>query len=310
MGAPMIKALAGFDPRSAAGVLARTALALDGDLGNPAVEARVQNEEALRQQILSELRARLDLGNDYDEEAIERLYQAIEDESDRLLGLPDLDPALERLSERGELPSDRYVVEIQEPVREVAKLCGLKPDEEEKLVRLTVREPHGEQHYGPEVSDDQPSLRSLFARRFSNRFPQRDFILLLLGRRDGVVLEVDQAWRIYPAHVDLRGVSTLVEMTRHFAERFGCRIKIGDQAGKFILWARIPWRPGSDIHLIEGEMPQSGKFLTSMSFRLNEGEGIAEIAFAMSIDTESYGREVRKLARHDRPFAARRTMRH
>ena len=47
----MIKALANFDPRTAAGILARMALALEGDIDNPDARPMVPDEGASRQQV-------------------------------------------------------------------------------------------------------------------------------------------------------------------------------------------------------------------------------------------------------------------
>jgi len=302
MGAAMIETLAGIEPRTAAGILARTALVLDGDVSNPAAKPRVLNEESIRQKVLSELRDRLGLRGKSGADANDRLYEAISSEADRLFELPDLRRAIERLSERGELPSDRYVVKIGEPVRGI---YGPAFDEEEELILLTIREPHAEQHFGPRVNDDQPSLVSIFARVFRDKYPYRDFILLAVGLRTGLELYVYQAWRVYPSFVDLNGVATLTGIAERFAKKFGHDITVGTQTGKFVLWARIPApvRHGESGKIIIVHAPPSASLQASSSFRMTT-DGFIEIAFAMAIDIESYRRVLRKYSeRLRRAFA-------
>lgn len=292
----MIEALAGFEPQTAAGILARMALALDGDADNPDAEPRVPDEEAIRRRILAELRGRLALAEG-DQSSVERLYQAIDDEAESLLGVPELDPALERLSERGELPSDSYVVEFTDALRARLEEHGLPLGAEEKIMRLAVRQPHAEQHYGPRINDEQPSLVSIFARRFMHRDPTQDFILLVLGHRQGIKLQVQEAWRIYPAEVRLSGVTTLVDIVRRFAERFGCPVTVGDRTDRFILSAHVPYVPDQGSFFVAVDSPVPGHFVASCLFRVLEAEGIVEVAFAMAINLDRYRRVLRRYAR-------------
>jgi hypothetical protein len=310
----MIEALAGFDPKMAAGILARMALALSCDVDNPDARSIVPDEDAIRSRIMEELRARFALDDQGDELAAERLYQVLDDEAELLLGLPDLDPAIERLSERAELPSDRYVVELDGNVPRFLGRLELPIQKEEELIRLTIREPHAEQHYGPRVSDDRPSLVSLFARRFEPRYPYRAFILLVLGYRQGMTLKVWSAWRIYPAAIDLRSATTLVEITKCFAESYGHVIRVGTKSSKFILSERMAYVRGKEMNVLELKTLRGasgvtitlsrerklkyhlhGKndFLVSMFFKGSD-EGFVEVAFAMAIDVKEYRSTLRR----------------
>ncbi len=310
----MIKALANFDPRTAAGILARMALALEGDIDNPDARPMVPDEGASRQQVLDELRARFALGTREDEASIEQLYQALDEESDRLLGLPDLDPALERLSERAELPSDRYVLELYQNLGDRLAAFGLPREQEEQLIRSTVREPHAEQHYGPRVSDDRPSLVSLFARRFEDPYPHRSFILLVLGYREGTVLNVWDALRIYPAVVNVDGAVTLVDMVERFANHFGYSLTVSDRTSKFVLAARLPWNRNRETVVLELRSLQAAsatvvlsrrnelqfhaagreRFYLSMLLKRSADEGVIELAFVMAIDIKEYRSTLRR----------------
>jgi hypothetical protein len=60
------------------------------------------------------------------------------------------------------------------------------------------------------------------------------------GQRIGLVLDVHQAWRIYPDLVNLGDVSDLVGMLRRFSDVFGTEIELGGKKGNFILAANIP----------------------------------------------------------------------
>jgi hypothetical protein len=332
MGASMIDALASFDPRTAAGILARMALVLDGGVDNPDARSTVPDEDAIRQRVLQELRSRFSLNDRDDDEALERLYQALDEESDRLLGPSELDPALERLSERAELPSDRYIVEITEDGRRLLNDIGLPFEREEQLIRLTVREPHAEQHYGPMVNEDRPSLVSLFARRLEHRYPHRDFILLVMGHREKTILKVWAAWRVYPAVVDLHGAATLVDMVSRFADHFGYPVRVGNRTGKFILSAQFPWNPTLETSLLEIYSPGPGggetatillephsrrltlrttggqarhEIRTSMFFELSPQENSVKAAFVVAIDIEKYRRVLTRFGAIERRRANR-----
>jgi len=94
----MINAISTLDRKTAAGVLARAAPAIDGIYGNPAAAAVLEGEEVLRSELLNEARAHLGISpDDNGEEAIERIADFLDQQAEELVSPPDTDAALQRL---------------------------------------------------------------------------------------------------------------------------------------------------------------------------------------------------------------------
>ena len=141
----MIEVLETLDDRTALGILARAALALD-DEGNPDAKALLDDETTIRSTLLREARQNLGIPQDnYSPETIEKLSNYLDEESDRLAGVPDTDAALKRLAERGELPSDLYEVRI---IENIADFHRNRFALEKQLIESTIHAPTKEQHFG------------------------------------------------------------------------------------------------------------------------------------------------------------------
>jgi hypothetical protein len=239
----MLSSLSRFDAVTAAGILARTATSIEDD-ANPAARELLPDEKNLRDAVVRELRTVLGLdADDRSEATIEKLVDAMDSESDRLVGPRDEQATLAKLSEKGELPSDLYEVSV---VRQIADFHGRKFERERALIEETVKHADREQHYEPSEKDGEPVLISLFAKYFADeKYPLRSFTMLLAAQRDGLRLHVHQAWRIYPDVVDVAGAKTLIDLLKKFSDRFGAEIEMGGQKGKFILKADIA--PGEQV---------------------------------------------------------------
>lgn len=138
---------------------------------------------------------------------------------------------LQSLSDKGKLPSDLYGIDI---VPNVADVYGKKWFPERKLIHATIKSPDQEQHFEPHPGNDV-RLLSLFSKRFPSQFPLRSFVMLVVGQRTGLTLNVTQAWRIYPDAVDLSGAHDLLDVLRRFAGVFGTDFTIDGVQGKFQL---------------------------------------------------------------------------
>src|SRR5260370_1413891 len=221
----MIDALEKFDNRTAAGLLARAALALDND-GNPAASANLEGEAGIRDAIFREARRRLGLEPDDNRpETVEKLGDLLDEESERLIDPPDTKSALERLAERGDLASDLYTINI---IPNISGFHGKNFSLEKGLIERSVRSPDREQHYGPPTVAGEPFLVSLFYKRFWTPWPFKNFAMLVAGHREKLILHVHQAWRLYGNLADASGMS-LVEMLRQFADVYGFDVEV---AGK------------------------------------------------------------------------------
>jgi len=232
----MIEALSRFDSRTAAGVLARAALALE-DLGNPAATPILNDERAIRDALLAEARQKLGVSeNDQGAATIERLSEFLDEESEKLVGPMDISGANSRLIASGSYPTDLYEIVV---IQNIKDFFGKKYDRERLLIERTIQAPSRAQHFGPPAGRDQPHLISLFTRRFFTPYPHKDFTMLVAGQRgDGKKLHVHQAWRLYDSKLNLQNPADLVDLLRRFAEKYGAEIPIDGVTGHFFLTAR------------------------------------------------------------------------
>jgi hypothetical protein len=238
----MISPLREFDNITAAGILARAALYLE-DKDNPAITNKVPNESLIREAIISHMRDTLGISpNDTSDKALDILGEALDSEGNALLEQTNTDATLERLSSKGELPSDLFDIKI---IKNLEQFFGKKFEFEKELIENTIRLPDQEQHYGPPSNPDDPFLISLFSKNFPNKYPKNSFTMLVAGERSGLKLTVHQAWRIYPDSVSLEGVTDLVDMLRRFADKLGSDIEFNGKTGNFFLTEELP--DGKDI---------------------------------------------------------------
>lgn len=229
----MIDALYHLDSRTAVGVLARAALSLDGD-GNPAAKMIIENENIVREKVIVAARTQLGISShDDSEEARERIGDFLDQQSDNLIGPSDTDAALRRLAESGALPSDMYEIQF---APNLTDFCAAKTyDLEKELIEATVRQPDQEQHFAQSPKVSEPSLVSLFYRHFRTKYQFKDFNVLVAASRNGLVLNVAQAWRIYPALLDTGKASSLVDVLRMFANEYGANMQWQGKTGSFFL---------------------------------------------------------------------------
>ena len=284
--------LENLDTRTALGVLARAALAVE-DEANPDAKAILDSEKTIRATILQEARQHLGIHqDDYSPETIEKLSDYLDQESDRLAGVPDTNAALKRLAERGDLPSDLYEIRIVEPIRD---FHGAKFSLEKHLIEATIRSPTKEQHFGAESNFDEPALISLFARQFKTPFPYKDFTMLVAAQRDGLVLNVHQAWRIYPVildELDIGRVENLVELLRRFADSYGFDVQIDGKQSHFFL--RLDKLAPLQIRV---DMPHGkSKYITVSQFlQRDRHTGHQFSALVVAVDLQQYRKTLNKM---------------
>jgi hypothetical protein len=300
----MIEALEKLDKYAAVGVLARAALALESD-GNPAAELRIEGEERLRSALWQEARGEVGVGlDDNRPEVIERLGKWLDDLSEQIIGPPDTRSALVRLAERGDLPSDLYQVEI---VQNVLDIYGAQATLNRKLIEDTIRSPDLEQHYGLPGEPNEPALISLFYRAFRTPWPVKDFSLLVSAQRgEGLLLHVNQAWRVYPFIVNIRGVgSDLVKTLEQFANVYGADIDYGGRKGHFFVLVNEPIPSGFSIR-VEGKKP-----IRANVSGFEQVDSITEqerASLVVSIDLDRYRADLKRMAVRDDQITPSRTI--
>lgn len=280
----MLASLSKFDQITAAGLLARAALALH-DPYNPSAVGRVPEEERIRGELLSEARQAIGVGqDDFSAATLERISDVLDEESDALTGQPDETRVLEDLSQKGALPSDLFNVVSNKYVQRV---YGNKFPQEQALIEDTVRSPALEQHYGPRKETDLPAQVSLFMKRFDDRYPIRSFWLLTAGQRRGLTLEIGQAWRIYPDMVEFQDSLMPLDALRNFSEKFGVNVRVGDIKKHFITYAEIESSRVSIEFNPDG--PQNGvKEVMGNAFWTHHSQNRFEVSLVNSIDVLRY----------------------
>ncbi|WP_457282861.1 hypothetical protein [Polaromonas sp. P5_D5] len=233
----MISTVANFAPSVAAGILARAAFAIE-DLVNPASAYRLPGESSIREAIFQEVRSSLGVARDDETPAtLEKISDVIDKELDVLSATKDSDSVLKELAAKGEIPSDLYEVSIIPNVREI---YAEKWYAEQDLIITTIRESDQEQHFGPESDEDKLALISLFSKTYSEKIPHNSFTMLVAAKRDGMALQVHQAWRIYEDEVKTKDAKDLIDLLRRFSNVFGVEFEVGGQKGKFILNLSLP----------------------------------------------------------------------
>jgi hypothetical protein len=274
----LIKALEGMDRIAAAGLLARAALSL-GYADSQAAQS-LRGEEQLRRTVIDEIRSGLGLAaDDNSADSVERVADALDSESDRLLGT-DIESALKRLAERGDLPSDLYEINI---IPNITRMLGKRFELEKDIIETTVREPLAEQHYGPPRAAHEPAMISLFLRPFRTRWPLRDFVMLVAAQRQGLTLDVHQAWRIYPQIVDIGGAAAPVDWLRRFASAFGANVEVEGNKSHFFLFTsgKVPDR-------VKWEVPPRKEYLISRFAQRDTATGVEQSALVVAIDIKKY----------------------
>jgi hypothetical protein len=281
----MIQILESLDRRTALGLLARTALALESD-NNPAAIPVLDGEVDLRTKLLSVARERVGVSpGDDSEDALDRIGAFLDREAEDLVGPTDTEAALRRLAESGNLPSDMYEVAFNPKSLEWAIEQNLERD----LAMATIRRPDKQQHFGPSSDLKSPSLVSLFIRYFRTKWPFKDFHLLVVANRDGLVLNVGQVWRIYPSLLDVSDCHNLVKVLERFANSYGAPITVGGKVGNFFL-------------ITEHSVPSTVRFTPEVG-RVNVGisqltqatRGVATSALVVAINLIKYHDIIHKM---------------
>jgi hypothetical protein len=125
----MIEALeTKFGRVAGASLLARAALSLGY------VEETNGEEESIVAQLIDETRQRLGISREDNEPAtLSRIADFLDSESDKLLSPTNMELALTRLAERGDLPSDLYEIEI---IKNVSDIYGSNFPLEKSLIEI------------------------------------------------------------------------------------------------------------------------------------------------------------------------------
>lgn len=254
----MFDSLRSLRPEVAAGILADTALRLEGQQDANSTQF-VESQDQIESALLKELRDLLHLGDaDFSAQAIEQITDVLDAQATNILAA--LTPSNEmRLSAAGILAADVY--DLNFSLNLVNDFSWRWPLES-ALASETVRSPHRQQVLGGSGLDNFPAL-TIYGRFFQHRFPARSFWMLVIGERAGFRLNIAQVWRAYPSEINLENCETLLDVIKLIAERFGVSIELNGKHGKFF-WAT----PVSETLTASNEirLPAQGTDLATVTF--------------------------------------------
>jgi hypothetical protein len=300
----MISSLSPYDKVTAAGILARAALAVE-DEHNPAANYRLPDERKVRKDLLSEIYRLLNIDiTDNSAAVIDRITDFLDSEGDALLGPVNQEAALDSLSSKGELPSDLFKVELDNTCAAVLTDV-FKEDYPEEIQRIedTVRHPDAEQHFGPTEEEGNPTLVSLFIKEFKHKFPLKTYTILVAGAREGLSFKVVQAWRIYSHLVHTEGADSIVQLLERFSNSFGVELEAGGKKGNFILVADFPIDGGfhTKVQFVSQkdkngeEIPNNRSAMITSFMRFNSDGKMAKAALVVGVDIAKYKKALERL---------------
>jgi hypothetical protein len=109
--------------------------------------------------------------------------------------------------------------------------------------------------------------------------------MLVVGQREGFLLRVHYAWRIYASRVNVVGADTLIEWLQRFADQYGAEMEIEGKRGHFFLTTS-----GATPEKIQFEVgPKRHVWVTVSKFVQKDPETKENISsLVMAIDLEKY----------------------
>lgn len=285
----MLKTLKDIDNKTSAGLLARTALHIKNDK-NVFKRPLIENEEELRDRLFEEICQILDITEEnWDDNKSNHVTDYIDSEIERLLPLKEnKNEIYKRMSSNGTLPSDLYTIHV---IKNIKDFYGVKNyKKEEPLIKATVQNPDNEQHFKETKDPNVPSMVSLFTKHFKTKYPRNDFTLLVVGQRDGLVLNVHQVWRIYHDTIDTNDILSLVELLKRFSDKFGVEMEIEGEKKKFYLLGPLDYN--GKVHIkfnVEKIKGTPQKFFTFSHFTEHGLSGdIQKTSLLVAIDLNKY----------------------
>ena len=260
-------------------------------LPNPGIDppSEISPEDAaIQERILEEIKAHLRITSEEEPDAQKALINYLSEGMSRaVLENADLKAIEYRLGQRGELPISSYKVMFGDNL----KKSGVTT----KRARDAIYNADEIQHLHYSEPEQPDRDLSLFLKHQIS--PGQDsYTLLVIGMREGSVINVDVALRIYHLEVNLSNAHSPMDYMQAFVEVYGLEIQVGDQHGKFITDVFVPKK------LLSGKtgflrFKAFQKITATYSF-FKRTEGLVrrgfEVGVAFVIDISKYQRDLRK----------------
>jgi hypothetical protein len=219
-------------------------------------------------------------------EAKARLFQFVANELVSVAtDTAHLREARERIGQKGWLRPGLYEVKFAQPFTHSATF-GVRRSH----VEQALSNPDAIEHLFPEKKGlVEVAPLSLIAKRIDVGKNKDSFFLLVVARRQGFVLTVQMAWRVYPEDVAVRAGTTPLEMLRAFVEKYGLVQRIAGKEAKFFDYMAIPWGE-SDKHelTIEVLRPDNRPIHQLQMIRPLPQKQMVEIGLCLAIDDDKY----------------------
>jgi len=222
----MIQALKTYNKSFAEGMLARTSFFLDDDPMLRTLKP-IENEDAIRNNVITEICKNLNIPSvSYNKQAV---LDYLDDELEKSTKLEDKTEKeiLNRLSARGELPTDLYTVNIQNTIATKKFQNIFKKNE--ALITETIKKPDMTYNFGANY------CASIFAKFYKGKYEYNSFFLLVVGKREGLTFIVNQVWQLYNDMVSGNSFNNALDLLKHFVENFGVEVDFQGEISKFFI---------------------------------------------------------------------------
>jgi hypothetical protein len=222
----MLEVLKKYDKFKAEELLARTSFYLDDNLlfSNA---GSIKDEDFIRFKIIDEICTKLGISNN-SEENKRKIddYINLELEKSMVVDKETEEKILIKLSKEGCLPTDLYNIKTDKDLDTVYRS---NVENEMPLIETTVKNPDLVYNFSSQNSNDKGNV-SLFAKYFRIQSEENSFFLLVIGKRDGLNLMVNQAWHLY--NDILCPVKNALGLLEVFVKIFGVKSEFKNKTSK------------------------------------------------------------------------------
>jgi hypothetical protein len=272
--------LSKYDDRTAEGILAAAALstgyfATKSD--RPEILKRYEREAS---DVLEQVRSRLRIAKDDHSPAatssIDRFFA--KEISDRVLTGSAAADALKRAGQAGRVPPSLYTVVQSKPFLDTFLPLGIRPPH----VEDAVKNPDEYQHFLTEFQEpENRDVLSLFLKQIGSRNKAPHW-LLVQAIRQGLIQNVQAAWRIFPNDIDVSEAQSPTDLLKALIDRFGEKFPFGGRDVQFVESVKLPVGNARDFRI---NVQPDVFFSISWS---SKADGEAEVGLGYSINLLRY----------------------
>lgn len=268
-----LMSLQGMDPRVADRVLATAVLAI----GNTNVESVPTDLAEAATAVISEARDRVASGSRSDDQkATDQVRSFLSREIERRLMAGRDSHAIEnRLGREAKLPIGAYKIIAAKGFKRAFRSESLG------FASRIIREAEVFHHVlnGPASAEDNRQW-SFFARRIESVNRRRHYWAIVGADRIGDTLEVGSFWRVFPEVVDVKTVSSALDLLKRFVGAYGAPYKFeGAEFEGLVMGETIPHTSTEKLEIAVGG---DDTHLEAIG-RVEDGTVILDLAYAVDL---------------------------